>query len=103
MESRYWSWSKIVRQLCTSSYVPVASVENALDSPVPYEYKYSMGSSVKQGNSTTLSANLSYEMATNFSVGILSIGPMSVKFSGEWSTSSPKLGMKASKLKLMLM
>ena len=70
-------------------YEVVASMKNDLDVPTTFRYKHTVGTSVTEGSSTTLTQQISEEMNINFGTGPLSIGSTTtVKFSAQWSKSS---------------
>ena len=70
-------------------YEVVASMKNDLDVPTTFKYKHTVGTSLTQGSSTTLTREISEEMNINFGKGPLSIGSTTtVKFSTQWSKSS---------------
>ena len=64
-------------------------MKNDLDVPTTFRYKHTVGTSVTEGSSTTLTQQISEEMNINFGTGPLSIGSTTtVKFSAQWSKSS---------------
>lgn len=72
-------------------YAVVASFENKLEEPTNYKYSHSLGASVNDITTTTLTEELSEELSINFSKGPLSIGSnTTVTFSHQWSSSESK-------------
>ena len=64
-------------------------MKNELDVPTTFRYKHTVGTSVTEDSSTTLTQQISEEMNINFGKGPLSIGSTTtVKVSAQWSKSS---------------